>query len=97
MPDLQTPARVPGSVDAEVDGLRVVLSPKDYAYFGIEGSGAHVWDLIDGKRSTDDIVAALEVEFDAPAAAIREETLAFLDALAEAGLVAESSTADPSV
>jgi hypothetical protein len=92
MPDLRIPTRIIGSVDADVDGQRVVLSPKDFAYFGIEGSGAPVWDLIDGVRTVDDIVAALESEFEAPGApdgTIRAETLAFLDSLVAAGLVAE--------
>ena len=89
MPDLRVPTRIPGSVDADVDGQRVVLSPKDFAYFGIEGSGAPVWDLIDGARTIDDIVASLEAEYEAPEGTIRTETLAFLDALVAAGLVAE--------
>jgi hypothetical protein len=93
MPDSRVPTRIIGSVDADVDGQRVVLSPKDFAYFGIEGSGAHVWDLIDGVRSVDDIVTALEAEFEAPEGdsdgVIRAETLAFLDSLVAAGLVAE--------
>ncbi len=88
MADLRVPARVLGSVDADVDGQRVVLSPKDFAYFGINGSGAPVWDLIDGSRTVDDIVAALEGEYVAPEGTIRTEALAFLDALIAAGLVA---------
>ena len=89
MPDRRVPTRVVGSVDADVDGERVVLSPKDYAYFGMKGAGARVWDLVDGSRTVDDIVEALKTEFEASDETIRAETLAFLDALVTAGLVAD--------
>jgi hypothetical protein len=89
MSDLRVPAKNVGAVDADVEGQRVVLSPRDFAYFAIEGSGAPVWDLIDGHRTVDSIVEALTAEFSAPEGTIRGETLAFLDALADAGLVSE--------
>lgn len=95
VPDTRVPTRVIGAVDAEVDGQRVVLSPRDFSYFGIEGSGAEVWDLIDGTRTVDTIVADLEQRFEAPEAAIRSETLAFLDALVAAGLVTGIPLAKP--
>ena len=87
MIDLRVPSRTIGAVDADVDGQRVLLSPKDFAYLGIEGSGAAVWDLVDGQRTIDQIVARLEEQFEAPTGAIRAEAVAFIAALADAGLV----------
>lgn len=79
-------ARATGAVEAEVDGERILLSPRDFSYFGLTGSGSHVWDLIDGTRSIDDIVASLEAEFEAEDGLIRSDVLEFVDALVAAGL-----------
>lgn len=72
-----------------MDGERIVLSPKDYSYFRLGGTGAPVWDLIDGQRTVQQIVAELESQFDAEPGVVQHETEAFVAALAEAGLVAE--------
>lgn len=79
-------ARATGAVEAEVDGERILLSPRDFSYFGLTGSGSHVWDLIDGGRSIDDIVALLEGEFEAEDGMIRSDVMEFVDALVAAGL-----------
>lgn len=80
-------ARVAGAVEAEVDGERILLSPRDFAYFGLAGAGAPVWDKIDGTRRLSEIVAAMESEFDADPGVIDRETREFVRALAAAGLV----------
>ena len=82
------PRRVDRVVQAEVDGELVLLSPKDFAYFGTAGAGDRVWELVDGRRSVDEIVADLESRFGAEPGVIRAQTVAFIDALAAAGLVA---------
>lgn len=87
--DPRVPVREFGSVDAEVDGQRVVLSPRDFSYLGLEGSGAMVWDLIDGTRSIEQIVSELERRCEAPEGAIRADTLAFLEKLINVGLIAD--------
>lgn len=80
-------ARVTGAVEAEVDGDRILLSPKDFSYFGLQGTGAPVWDLIDGERSVGAIIAELEAAYDADAGVIRSDTVEYLDALVASGLV----------
>lgn len=90
--DDRIPVRTIGAVEAEVDGERILLSPKDFAYFGLIGAGAPVWDLVDGARSMDEIIAELEQSFDADTAIIRAETLDFVDALAASGLIAFTSS-----
>lgn len=84
-------ARATGAVEAEVDGERILLSPLDFSYFGLTGSGSNVWDLIDGSRSIDDIVASLESEFEAEDGVIRADVLDFVDGLVAAGLAAPVS------
>lgn len=78
--------RTVGAVEAEVDGDLILLSPKDFGYFGAEGVGAEVWTLVDGTRTVDQIVAELEAEFTAEPGVIRADTLAYLEALVAAGL-----------
>ena len=48
-----------------------------------EGPGADIARLIDGDRSVDDIVELLADEYDAPRQTIAEETMAFLQQLAD--------------
>lgn len=83
----QVPRRASGAVQAEVDGELILLSPKDFTYFGAQGTGAPVWELVDGERSIDTIVAELESRYEAEPGVIRTETLEYLDALVAAGLI----------
>ncbi len=85
--DTTVPVRSTGTVQAEVDGDLILLSPKDFSYFGAQGAGETVWELVDGRRSIGDIVASLETEFSADEGVIRAETLEFIDALVEVGLI----------
>lgn len=87
MTDHRVPQRVAGCVEAEVDGQRVLLSPRDFSYFGIEGSGAAIWDLVDGQRTIDQIVAELDSRYDADEARIRPSTVRFLNELVRNGLL----------
>jgi hypothetical protein len=80
-------ARHPDALEAEVDGQRVLMSPKDFAYFGLVDTGALVWDRIDGTTSLDDLVTALAVEFKADQAQVRHDVVDFVSALEAAGLV----------
>ena len=77
-------------LEAEVDGQRVLMSPKDYAYFGLVDTGALVWDRIDGQKSIDELVAALAAEFDTDPVQVRSDVDEFVSALDAAGLLAES-------
>lgn len=81
------PQRVEGTIEATVDGDIVVLSPKDYMYFGMDGSGVNIWEWIDGQRSVDDIVIGLIEQFQGDPDVIRADTLAYIESLVAAGLV----------
>ena len=81
------PARADRVVQAAVDGDLVLLSPKDFAYFGTTGTGDPVWALIDGTRTFDEIVDALEQRYSAAPGVIRTQASEFIDALVAAGLV----------
>jgi hypothetical protein len=76
-------------LEAEVDGQRVLMSPKDYAYFGLVDTGAIVWDRIDGETSLDELVVALAAEYDTDPERVRSDVGEFVSALDAAGLLAE--------
>jgi hypothetical protein len=49
--------------------------------------GAHIWDHIDGQRSVREIAATLCAVFEVEQAQAEADTLAFLEALAQRGMV----------
>jgi len=57
--------------------------------------GAAVWALIDGSRTVDAIVAAVEGEFEVGHDEATRDVLAFLATLAEAGLIREAPKEGP--
>lgn len=74
-------------VEAEVDGQRVLMSPKDYSYFGLVGTGALVWDRIDDKMTVAEMASALAAEFSAPEDQVLTDVSDFVSALEAAGLI----------
>lgn len=80
--------RASGSVQATVDGDLVLMSPADFHYFGADGPGAAIWDLIDGERTWGEILQALGERFDGDPAVIRAESEQFVADLRAAGLLA---------
>lgn len=81
--------RHPDALEAEVDGQRVLMSPKDYAYFGLVDTGALVWDRIDGRTSLDELVRSLADAFQAEPDIVRHDVTDFVAALDAAGLLTE--------
>jgi hypothetical protein len=80
-------ARHPDALEAEVDGQRVLMSPKDFGYFGLVDTGVLVWDRIDGTTSLDDLITALAVEYNTDEAQVRHDVVDFVSALEAAGLL----------
>lgn len=82
--------RHPDAVEAEVDGQRVVMSPRDFGYFGLEGTGAVVWDRLAETTTVDQLVTDLADAFDASPDTVRADVGDFLAALDAAGLLASN-------
>jgi len=71
----------------EFDDWAVLFNPDTANAVGINPVGVTVWKLMDGQRSLEEIVAELRDRFaDVPHAAV-EDITAFVDDLAEQGLV----------
>jgi len=81
------PVRQADALEAEVDGQRVLMSPKDYAYFGLVDTGTLVWDRIDGETSLNAMVAGLAAEFDTDVDRVRSDVDDFVSALDAAGFL----------
>ncbi len=89
MMDVMT-ARVIPSPDAlsrELDGEILLLDLKTSQYFGLSGSGARIWQMVEAGHDGHNIVAALMREFDADDAQIRADVTGLLDDLVARGLL----------
>jgi coenzyme PQQ synthesis protein D (PqqD) len=68
----------------------VLLSPQSGHYYTLDEVGARVWELCDGSRSVDDVVASVHAEYDAPLDVIRSDVLELLEDLRVEHLLAAS-------
>lgn len=79
--------RRPDVLEAEVDGDRVLMSGSEYKYFGLVGTGAVVWDRIDGSTALGELIRSLAAEFSADPAQVEHDVVDFVSALEAAGLL----------
>jgi hypothetical protein len=70
----------------ELSGESVLLDLKSGLYFGLNGVGTRVWNLVAKGSSLRDVNAALAGEFDAPPTTIEVEVLRFAGELCQHGL-----------
>jgi hypothetical protein len=70
----------------ELSGESVLLDLKSGLYFGLNGVGTRVWNLVAQGGSLRDVNATLAGEFDAPTATIEVEVLRFAAELCRHGL-----------
>ena len=86
------PARCEGVEASRLGSDFVVLDPSGKLLRGVNGTGARVLELVDGRRSARSIAQALAAEFRAPLTRALPDTLTFLNLLAEQGIVKETPT-----
>jgi hypothetical protein len=72
---------------AEIDGEAVLLNVDSGIYFGLDGVGTDIWNLLTQGATEDEIVCRLVEEYDAEAAQVRLDVAALLAALRDNGLV----------
>lgn len=70
-----------------IDDEIVLLNLADGTFFSLTGTGAAIWDLIDGTRDRDAVIAALAQAYGTTAAAISDDVDTFLFELGTAGFV----------
>lgn len=78
--------RLPGVVEAEVDGELVALHIENGTCYSFNATAARIWALLDRPRSVADICNALATEFDIDPATCGEQVLLMLRDLEQDGL-----------
>lgn len=81
------PARTPHMAWQTIDDELVLLNIDGKELFGVNAVGARIWELVDGRRSVDELVAAVVAEFAVEPAAAHADVRAYLDALVSAGAI----------
>lgn len=74
-------SRQEGVLAQDAHGHTVLLRLEDGGYYALDEVGAIVWELCDGSRGIEELVAALCAEFDAPQETVRADVLEFIDDL----------------
>ena len=77
----------PQAVEADVDGQRVVMSPADFGYFGLDSIGSDVWDRLTHNMTLDRLVDDLATTYTTDTATVLADVTDFLSALDAAGLL----------
>jgi hypothetical protein len=94
-----TPATVVAAardqVSARVEGEFVILNLADEVYYGLDGVGARVWELLSEPRAVSDVAAAITAEYEVDEDTARRDLLALLDELAGRGLVEVHDPSSP--
>lgn len=70
-----------------LDGEAVLLDLESGTYFGLNGVGARVWQLLEAGSTFDATIDAIEREFDAPRATVERDVGELVAQLAARGLV----------
>jgi hypothetical protein len=70
-----------------VDGQRVVMSPTDFGYFGLDSIGSDVWDRLTHDVTLDQLVDDLAATYTTDTATVLADVTDFLSALDAAGLL----------
>jgi Coenzyme PQQ synthesis protein D (PqqD) len=73
--------RKDGVLAQEARGQTVLLRLEDGGYYALDEVGARIWELCDGDRAVEEIVAVLCAEFDAPEPIVRADALEFIGEL----------------
>lgn len=74
-------------ISCELDNEVAILSLKSSLYFGLDEVGSLIWQELVQPRSVDEICRSVVDQFDVEQSQCRADVIAFLQELAEAGLV----------
>lgn len=80
-------SRAPHLLLAEIGGETVLMNPDRGVYFGLAATAHAVWQHLETPLRLECLCQRLQAEFEAPADAIRADTVAFLSRLLEKGLI----------
>lgn len=81
------PQQNPDIAARVIDGTAYLMDPTAGELHALSAVGTRIYELIDGQRTVEVIVAELLEEFDADRELVEKDALAFLDELESKGLV----------
>ena len=81
------PRRRPEIAWRVIDGEAVVVNPRTGLVYPFNPVAARFWELADGARTLDQIVAAVCEEFDAPQPQVSDDLNTFVEMLLDKGLL----------
>jgi hypothetical protein len=94
--DLDTRVEIPADVvSREVDGETVLLDLASETYFGLDGVGTRIWQLIGSGHDLRRVHRILLDEYEVDAAALEVDLLALVGELLAAGLLAPAAPGGP--
>ena len=71
----------------EVDGESVILDLEEGIYYGLNSTGAQIWEQVQEPTSVEDVAAAITAEYDVDPEQCLEDVIGLLQDLEENGLV----------
>lgn len=74
-------------VDAEVDGAVVMMSLEQGKYYGLDGVGSRIWQLVGTPIEIGELCRRLLAEFDVDAERCERDVIEFLEGLEREGLI----------
>lgn len=77
----------PAAVSTAIPGEAVILDPTSGRYFGLDGVGARVWDLLQAQTTLASLVGAIVDEYAIDEATCERDLRALLVDLQERGLI----------
>lgn len=77
----------PDALARELNGEVLILDLRSSHYFGLTGTGARIWQLVEAGEDTRGIVTVLSREYDADPAIIEEDVVRLLGELTGRGLL----------
>ncbi len=83
-----TVAATDDHVSSDLAGETVILNLSDGTYYGLNGTGTRVWELLGEPRSVDELHRTLLEEYDVEAQQCMDDLLALLRDMEEHDLIA---------
>lgn len=83
----QTISQVKGNIVSDMGGEKVMLSIENGKYYNLGEMGGEIWELIQDKITTNEIIATLLSRYDVEKSVCEEQVVTFLEHLYEEKLI----------